>query len=283
MNNIITKLFLAVELILFLLLVFALSVWNNVVTNNNNTNNTHLSMLDEPGEVVWITACPNSDWSELPLSQQFKRKFNPKKGILNDESIKKVVYDITVNKEEQIVVLTVIDNLKEDEFYVHYILNNKNELDDIEIVKHKLSYDENGKEVIYKRTMNEINYILNLESLADPSRHWEDIFQYINVTDNYKKKHSSGFVSSRGFYYYSIQGIEEICDFENKIVYLKCEYPVVDENGWAIEPVDEGLTLYYRIHYTTNEKRWLDDIEVEIVSDEEINRLLSEKDKGKDS
>ena len=94
MKKKITKLFIIVELFLFLLLVFALVNWKNVATYKDITNRTRLSMLDAPGEVVWITARPNSDWSELPLSRNFKRKFSPKKGILNDESIKKVVYDM---------------------------------------------------------------------------------------------------------------------------------------------------------------------------------------------
>lgn len=280
MNRKIIIKFIIAELILFVLLIFTVLNLFGILYENNNRKMIKWNMIDSPGEVVCRTARPNSDWSELPLSKAFKKKYTPQKGILNDETIKEVVYDMTVDKDSQVIVLTVIDNRKQDEFYVHYLLNDKNELDDIEIIKHKLSYDENGKEIIYKRTMNEINYKGNLQGLADIGRLEYDIFEYISVTDNYKTKFAGGFVNSRGFEYYSISTIDELCSFNDKIVYLKCEYPKVDDEGNIIDlidPTDHNLTLYYCIHFYVNEKNWLDDIDVNEVSKEEIDILLSKK------
>ena len=247
----------------------------NIEKDYSSMNKQKLNMDENYCEVVRSVAIPNYDWSILPLSKKFRKKFSRKKGILNDESIKEVGYYYTSSKEEQLVQLVVIDGLKEDEYYVHYFLNDQNELDDIEIVKHKLSYDENGKEIIYKTTMNEINYIGNITQLAAPWRGttYIDFFDYINTTEKYEKKYRGGFVSSKGFEVFSIQEIKELCSFVDKIVYIKCEYPKYE--GDDIIGMDDDLTSYYKVHYYTNEKNWLDDVDVVEMSKEEIDSLLA--------
>lgn len=266
------------EFILIALLIIVINSLIRVINHNNNLDKIELNMIDNIGEVILKTTVVNNDWSDLPLSKEFRKKFRPETGILNDSSIKEAGYNRLIDKDNQIIELVIYDNRKEDQFWVHYKLNDKSELDDIEIIKHKLSYDENGKEIIYKRTMNEINYIGNIQVLADPDRLEYDIFEYICVTDNYLKKYPNGFVSACGFDYYSISGIIELCSFEDKIVYLKSEYPKYNDNGEMdlFASCDPDLTMYYRVHYYTNEKNWLDDVEVEELSKEQIDKLLAE-------
>ena len=247
--------------------------------NNKQTVDNKLNIDDDIAEIVRQTAVKNNKWDDLPLSKKFKKKYNSKDGILVNDNYTKLSWSLSgTDIQQQIVTLIVFHNLKKEYYYIHYTLNESNELDDVEIVDKKLLYDENGNEVIYKKSMTEKNYLHNLKCVAYPSRLEYEIFEYINVTDNYLTKWKNGFV--KGDYTFSIQAIEELCDYEKQIAYLKCEYPKRDENGDIADvfnPVDDELTLYYKVKFFTNKDLWLDDVEVEEVSKEEIDRLLSEK------
>lgn len=273
--------FIVIELILFLFLIIAIYNLNRVMSQSSNQTESKWNMIDNPGDVLRDVTISDTDWTDLPLSNDFRKKFNSHTGILNDETIKEVWYDRSIDKENQIVNIAVIDGLKWDDYWVHYMLNDMNELDDIEIVKHKLTVDENGKEIIYKMTMNENTYIDIILALADSDDgdlSNFDNFKYINVTENFKKKYSHGFISGRPYDYRSLDYIKELCSFEDRIVYLKSEYPTFDEEGEVVltSPNDPNLTMYHRIHFFINEKNWLDDVEVQEMSEEEINKLLAE-------
>lgn len=247
------------------------------VVNDKNTDNK-LNMDDDFINIVYRTIKINSNWSNLPLSKNFKKKFNAKNGILNDNTITDIYGGINSNKEKQIVVLNIKHGLKDEEYYIHYTVNENNELDDVEIVDKKLLYDENGNKIIYKESISEENYEDVLIKLADPYNinHAELETDFYNLTENYISKWSGGFVNSRGFDYYSRYIIKELSSFKKRIVYMKCEYPKFDKNGDIID-IDEELTLYYKVKFFMNTDLWLDDVEVEEVSKEEIDMLLNAK------
>lgn len=247
------------------------------VVNDKNTDNK-LNMDDDFINIVYRTIKINSNWSNLPLSKNFKKKFNAKNGILNDNTITDIYGGINSNKEKQIVVLNIKHGLKDEEYYIHYTVNENNELDDVEIVDKKLLYDENGNKIIYKESISEENYEDVLIKLADPYNinHAELEIDFYNLTENYISKWSGGFVNSRGFDYYSRYIIKELSSFKKRIVYMKCEYPKFDNNGDIID-IDEELTLYYKVKFFMNTDLWLDDVEVEEVSKEEIDMLLNAK------
>ena len=182
------------------------------------------------------------------------------------------------NEINQIVVLNVDHEYKQEYYYVYYTLNENNELDDVEIVDKKLLYDENGNKIIHKESISEENYEDVLIKLADPYNinHAELETDFYNLTENYIDKWSGGFVNSRGFDYYSRYIIKELSSFKKRIVYIKCEYPKFDNNGDIID-IDEDLTLYYKVKFFMNTDLWLDDVEVEEVSKKEVDRLLNEK------
>lgn len=237
-------------------------------------------MNDDFVNIIYRTVKKNGDWSDLPLSKKFKKKYSVKNGILNDDKITDIYGGGNSDKEKQIVVLNIKHGTKDEEYYIHYTINENNELDDVEIVDKKLLYDENGNEVIYKESISEENYEDILIKLADPYNinHAEPETNYYNLTENYMSNWSGGFVNSRGFDYYSRYIIKELSNFKDRIAYMKCEYPKFDNNGDIID-IDEGLTLYYKIKFYINNNMWLDDVEVREVSKEEIDRLLSEKEK----
>ena len=242
-----------------------------IVNNNLNMDNDTLLIMDE-------VAKKNGNWSNLPISKSFKKKFNSKDGIFMDDNYTYcgLFTDSSFDKLKQIVCYNVWHNYKAEWYYVHYILNGQNELDDVEIFDKVLKQDEKGNPVIYKKSMSEEYYLHNLIGLAFPYRLEYDIFEYVNVTDDYLNKWKEGFVV--GAPIFSIESIEPLCNYNNQLAYLKCEYPEYDENDDIIG-MDEEKDLYYRVHYFVDNNMWLDDVEVEEVSKEEIDRLLSEKEK----
>ena len=244
---------------------------NEQVKNNKQIINTKMNMNDDFINIVYRTVKKNGDWNDLPLSKKFKKKYNAKNGVLNDDKVTDIYGGGNSDKEKQIVVLNIKHDAKDEEYYIHYTLNEDNELDDVEIVDKKLLYDENGNEVIYKETMNGA-FVSNIVLLAAPGRLEYNPFKYIYVTDNYLNKWSGGFID------YNIScGIEPITEIESKenhLVYLYVVQDKFDENGTII---GDEWEKYFKVHYFVDENMWLDDVEVEEVSKEEIDRLLSEK------
>ena len=250
-----------------------------VESNLKNVDNK-LNVGDDWVKIVKMTAEKNSDWSKLPLSKSFKKKYNSQYGILGKDDNYTYLSSNSYESNEinQTVVLNVDHEYKQEYYYVHYTLNENNELDDVEIVDKKLLYDENGNKIIYKESISEENYEDVLIKLADPYNinHAELEIDFYNLTENYISKWSGGFVDSRGFDYYSRYIIKELSSFKKRIVYMKCEYPKFDKNGDIID-IDEELTLYYKVKFFMNTDLWLDDVEVEEVSKKEVDRLLNEK------
>lgn len=245
--------------------------FNTIPDSMKTESNRMLNMDDDFVKVVRMVAEKNSNWSQLPLSNNFNKKYNSQDGILGKDDnytyLSSNTYDS--DKEKQIVVLNVDHDFKQEYYYVHYILNEQNELDDVEIVNKKLLYDENGKEVIEKETMDGA-FDSNIVLLAAPDRLEYNPFDYVYVTDNYLKKWRPGFID------YDIScGIEPISGLENKekqIVYLYVVQDKFDENGTII---GDEWEKYFRIHYFVDENMYLDDVEVEEVSKAEIDRLLA--------
>ena len=257
------------------------TVNKNIENNITNSDKIVLNMDDDFAQIITNTAKRNSDWTNLPLSESFKKKYNNRIGILGKDDDYTNLYgsNYMSNKEKQIVVLYVDHNYKQEEYYIHYTVNDNNELDDVAIIDKKLLYNENGEEVIYKKSISEENYENVLIKLADPYNinHYEVETNYFNLTNKYMEKWGGGFVNNRGYDYYSKHIINELSSFKDSIVYMQCVYPKFDDNGDIIELKDKDLTLFYKIRFFTNEDNWLDDIEVEEISKEEIDKLLEEK------
>lgn len=259
-----------VVILVTVLTIFFINI-NNSTNKDNNKDQTivnKLNMDDDFVKIIRITAEQNSDWSKLPLSKSFKKKYNSKYGILGKDDnytyLSSDSYDS--NKLEHKVVLNVDHEYKQEQYYIHYTVNENNELDDVEIVDKKLLYDEYGKEVIHRLDAG-VGAII---SLCAPYRLEYDPIQYYNVTDKYLEKWAGGFIPQQ-----AIQGVIDIPEIEDKtdnIVYLKSDYPKLNEDESII--IGEGITRYFKVHYFVNEDMWLDDVEVEEVSKAEIDILL---------
>lgn len=263
--------------LLFVLILF-LNTFNEDKRNYEliNTNDIEmLNMSDDFVEIIRTTAEKNADWSNLPLSKRFLNKYKSKYGILG----KKVNYtnidssSYMSSKDDQIVILYLWNNAKEEEYKIHYIVNENNELEDVEIIDKKLLYDEQGNEIIYKRDMHDI-WIGNICQLAIPWRFEWNPFDYVYTTDNYDKKWRDGFIPTYDCKHFEIDEIIDLCNQEKQLVYLDvCYGYYVEEEGLIIEKIND-VRKYFKVHYLTNKDDWLDDVEVEEISKEEIDKLL---------
>ena len=249
---------------------------NQLEIKKEQTINKKLNIDDNIAEIVRQTAMKNNKWDNLPLSKTFKKKYNSKDGILINDNYTKLSWSLSgTNTQQQIVTLIVFHNSKKEYYYIHYTINENNELDDVEVVDKKLLYDENGNEVIYKVSMDKDNYEFNISRLAYPFGADRDPRDYINMTNKYIDNYYNGFIQIPVADRITALPMTKISNYNNKIVYLEVEYCIYngDEIGDWYGPI------YYRVNYTTDVNMWLDDVEVEEVSKEEIDRLLSEKEK----
>lgn len=284
-------------IIILLLVIFILIIKSikNTIFNDTLRKETEniiqekkLNMDDDYVDIIRTTAEKNADWSNLPLSKSFRKKYKQKSGILNDDKITylSVRSGNVNNKEDQIVVLIVDHGAKNEDYYIHYTLNDQNELDDVEIVDKKLLYDEEGNEVIYKETMAGA-FISNIISLAAPWRLEYDPFDYICVTDNYLKKWGGkGFIpgfdieiENHDNAYVSIDYYDNLCDKEKQEVYFNVEYTYIENDGKPDAKLACDYIKYFKVNYSIDKNAWLDDVKVEEVSKEEIDRLLEENGK----
>ena len=256
---------------------------NNSATNNDYIKTNMLNMQDDYSKVLREVVKKNGDWHNLPLSSGFKDRYNSKDGIFqNDNYTKLYLMKTGTDGKRQTVAFSVFHDAKEEEYYVHYTVNDKNELDDVEIVDKILRYDENGKEVIYKETMNGA-FVSNITQLAAPYRLEWDPFDYVYVTDHYLHKWGGGFIpyfeidiEDENNAYISIEPYDIICNKEKQEVYFSAEYTYIENDGAPDAKLACDYIKYFKVHYITDEKAWLDDVEVEEVSKEEIDRLLNE-------
>lgn len=279
-----------IAIILFVIIVFVVIICvpkviknvNEVISDNANVE--MLNMNDDYAQIITNVAKRDFDWSNLPLSKKFRKKYNQKYGILGKKDNYTDMYGTTIGSDEdkQIVILYVFHNSKEEEYKIHYIVNDNNELDDVEIVDKKLLYDENGNEVIYKETMDGA-FVSNVVLLAAPWRLEYDPFDYIYTTDNYLKKWSSGFIpyfnisiENENNAYVSVEPYNELCNKENQEVYFSAEYTYIENDGEPDAKLACDYMKYFKVHYYTDENAWLDDVEVEEISKEKIDRMLND-------
>lgn len=259
------------------------NIQNNIVQDVNDINK--LNMDDNYVDIIRTIAEKNSDWSNLPLSKKFRKKYKSKYGILGKGDNYTDLYGSyrLSDKEKSIATLVIFHNYKKEEYYIHYILNDQNELDDVEIVDKKLLYDEEGNEVIYKRDMNEA-WIGNIIDLAIPWRFNWDRCNLIYTTEKYNNKWRNGFIPTYDCEHFDIKEVKDLCNKDKKEVYLDINYEYYNEEDGLILSTIKIDKRYYKVHYTTDDNLWLDDVEVEEVSKEEIDVLLNKaKDKATNS
>ena len=124
------------------------------VKNEENTTISNEIKLEYASD--WIKSiCEflkgNIEYDKFPLSSKFKNKFKSVNEIVQGKVMGTIeansdIFDINADYEKQIMGIGVKtgNGYEEIIYQLHYIVNDKNELDDIEILDSRVVIDENG-------------------------------------------------------------------------------------------------------------------------------------------
>lgn len=200
------------------------------------------------------------DYDRLPLSDNFIKKYKGKDIIEYEEGQECYFNDLKYyNKEERICTIciehpynAIIGRSKYDEMRIKYYLNEFYELDDIEILNRRVSYDEYGEHYYYDMLNDKFNllfYILSPWMLNDTSN------DHLDVSDDFKRKYPNYLTKSILNIKYKAVGIEE-SDIKNEFI---------------VELLDFDRTRYYKATMIPNKEHeeQLDDVIFEFIREEE--------------
>ena len=235
-----------------------------------------LNMNEYADIIIKKVALMNSDWSNLPLSDNFKNKYNNEDGIIKDHSITEIAVNGNPEKtniEKQQVTLMVYHGYRIDDYYFKYILNDNDELDDVQLIKTEVvQYDEGLHPTLAKepKYVNEKNYAKEIAYLSSPGvplYATNGDYDFVETTDNFKKKYKDGFGDESEFEYVeSIISYEEISNWNDKLIYFYKRGKNTDGT--------EDFIKYYKIKFRLDNIGCVDDVDVNVVPEFEIDKLF---------
>lgn len=197
------------------------------------------------------------DFKDFPLSKNFLNKYNVANDILRGKVMGThdaiaQTFDITEDIEKHIMTIGVKTGrgLEEVAYQLHYVINEKNELDDIEILDSKVIEDENGEFIQYEKftTYSESSKGA-IFYLTNPVRYW-DMPCYL--TENYKNNHNNykkdSIIPWKEWLY--VDEANVICDDKNDKI-------------WYIYALNTKETRKYKLIFAVDDKDYVDEVIVE--------------------
>lgn len=263
---------------IFMIIVIAIQMRkpkqiNNVKITEVNQNMNMLNMEENFDDIICNVVRKNCDWNFLPLSHEFKKKYNCKDGILKDDDFTNVAVNCNnekTNKEKQQVTLIVSHGYRVDDYYFKYFLNDKNELDDVQLIKTEVTqYAEGLTPTIASEPsyINKNNYKNAITHLSTPYMYE---FDGVETTENFKEKYGNGFGDESEFIDINgIIAIEKLSNWDDKVVYFY-------KRGTHIDGT-EDYERFYICNFTLDDEGRVDDIKIVDISEAEIDKLLGIK------
>ena len=206
------------------------------------------------------------NYNEMPISKNFKAKFKSVNDIIKGNCIGESadsVFDNNVGINNIMSIRYKTGKGSEDIAYqLHYKINEKNELDDIEILDSKVLIDENGSYMHYDEYhYYSENQVLATDILCFPYRNDFDGDPYrVYVTNKFYEK----------FPY--CQDDENLNDgIVGDTDYLICGEVTCDEEQLNIcyaEFLDVDYTKTYKITYKIADNGYIDDAKIELYKKE---------------
>lgn len=251
--------------ILIVLLILNKKNYNNNVEKRVisviDNNEIKISDLNINGsDLINILTTKNGDWSNLPLTNNFRKKFNEREGILgslNYDSVEKNPYTDGRYPFEAYSYIVVKKGKQETAYIYNFILDSEGEhYDDFKIEMAFNLIDENGKELDAKSIINSDNYV---DSFYMLSAGYDDE-QCIGVTNKFHTKYPyflDIFEHYSPLMYNNIKFIEEKSSWEKKEAYFE------------VDSVLECKKRYYLVEFALDEKGYLDDVAVHKVNEME--------------
>ena len=228
--------------------------------------------FEDPDEVAYWVAQKNGDWSDLPLTDVFREKYNEKDGVFGDMQFDKVEYnpykyDGRDYPFEDYNYLVVTQGKKKTVYVFWLVPDGYDGFNDFEIMNVYQLTDEDGNEIDYREGITEKNFESQMHFLSEGGRRE----QSVGVTKKFHEKYPFFFVL---FEHYSpfrfnpIEFIPEKSSWKKKEAYF------------VVNSVLECKKRYYKVKFTLDEKNFIDDVEVKSGNEavyEGTNRYRSDK------
>lgn len=262
----------AIFMIIVIAIQMKISKKIKIKNENDITETIKMFNMDEHSDIIIKKVVEkNSNWSKLPLSDNFKSKYNSKDGILANDNFDSLdSCTILSSNEEQIVVLNIGHGYRYDNYYFHYDLNDKNELDDVQLIKTEVTqYAEGLTPTIASEPsyINKNNYKNAITHLSTPYMYE---FDGVETTENFKEKYGNGFGDESEFIDINgIIAIEKLSNWDDKVVYFY-------KRGTHIDGT-EDYERFYICNFTLDDEGRVDDIKIVDISEAEIDKLLGIK------
>lgn len=219
-------------------------------------------------ELILEVAKKNNDWTGLPLSKKFRKKYNSKDGILGKIEFDTIELNPFSAEDNYIGTMThlLVKNGKKRSVYIYWqkYENKTNLLDDVSIVGPIDISDEKGEEIDYR-----------LPFIGDAKLH--NIFQLVRgniyetgvaITEKFHKKYPfflDLFIHYSPLSYNDIAFLREESDIDNNIAIFE------------VNSILECKRRKYEVKLIFDDKMYLDDAEVKLVKEEEYRGDNSER------
>lgn len=228
------------------------------IVSNEFAKDWHASIGDLLSEDI--------DFDEFPLSINFRNKYKTIQDIFGRSGKEKYIFEnfyFDSYDESMSNIITIIykteNGFEEIAYQLHYIINENNELDDIEILKSRVYREEDGHypKYTYYRTYNQ-NSIAALFCLTIPKRSWDD-GAVTYLTDNYINHHKD-------------YKTESIIPWKDWLYLDESTVKQDDENDriWYVEVVNTKEVRKYKIEFIIDENDYVDDYIIEEIERREV-------------
>ena len=194
------------------------------------------------------------DYNEMPLSKDFAKKYPTLDNIIQGKVRGAIIDEYFDSYNENMKnVLTVLaktgKGYEQIAYQLHYIINDKNELDDIEILDSRVYEDENGSYPQYDKyeLYNDCIYACGL--LVRPQRNKPS---YLYVNENFMKK----------FPEYPNKGV--LRD-EKYMIEEKLWQDIENKNICYVEVMDLENTKTFKLDVYLDDKGYVDNVEVTLI------------------
>ena len=214
--------------------------------------------FENHNELAYWVAIKNGDWSDLHLTDVFRKKYNEKDGIFGDMQFDKVEYRPYHDGKypfEDFAYLVITQGKKKTAYT--YSLDPSSSGDgynDVIIGDVYPLTDEKGNELDFRVGITEKNFFNKMDDLA--WGHEEE--QLVGVTDHFHKKYPY-FLDL--FIHYSPLGANEITFKSEKSSWEK------KEAYFEVDSIYECIKRHYIVNFKIDSRGYLDDAKVKLVGE----------------
>ena len=228
---------------------------NNYYNDETTETIKKFREFENHNELAYWVAIKNGDWSDLPLTDVFRKKYNEKDGIFGDMQFDKVEYRPYHNGKypfEDFAYLVITQGKKKTAYTYSMDPDSGDGYNDIIIGSIYPLTDENGNELDFREGITKENFESQMYALA-----WgQEDEQLVGVTDAFHKKYP--YFLDLFIHYspaYNINFIEEKSSWEKKEAYFE------------VDGTYECIKRHYIVNFTIDSRGYLDDAKVKLVGE----------------